>query len=704
MKKHALITGLIILAAIVLTACGQQPASPPALAPNTATATLPPTATATSTPTVTQSPTNTATPSPTPVYGGYSFDPHIVKRITKGREFGIAAQRDVLAVLTHFGVYVYDVKEKKEINFLPVSYNVSGIDLFFDQGNYYVLIGFYTTHKTEDGQERIQKQGLLLWNAITGKQVWEFEAPGKIINWTISPDKKTLAISCLNYDYVRRLHFINISTGIEQKNKRMEVPQNGYITYTPDGGHLIFFSDEIITFEANTREIVAKSPSGQKDIGKTFLSPDGGYLLLSLSETTKVYRKNQDGNFVFRFSLPGGRQIGFLSDANQIAVVRGSTTIPIYDLDLNGQKIGELETSCEYRETFFQLSDGAIGLACTEKDEIIVQTLGQGEKSVIAKGFVIFQHAAVLSNDGTVLATRGLSGNESVYLWDITSGDLIRRIDAPYPAYEVFSFSISPSNKTLATYAYNGASLSFWDISSGEIIATSPIRPEANSLFFSSTDDNIFFVTENNELVAGNILTNETRTIYKNGRFTIPDDEQDLFRLDERKFIFSERVSSDGKSVVLSILSIAENGVSEITIPAKNVNYRAVSVSKDNRILAVSYFTGEKYRFGLIVFDLDNLTEICHIELKSQAQSVSIDPNNKWVAVGFHYSDISRADRRSDPKTTSIFDIRTGQELVSFGLENNRFPAYEVLFTADGQNLIVSSLTIDIWDIDSLMK
>jgi len=713
MKKCALITGLLVLAAIVAAGCGLTND----FTLETATATLSPTAAPTASPTVTPSPPPTHTPTPTltptSVYGGYASDSRIARRLTKGDVSGydIVIKDHVAAVLTSSGIFVYDIEEKREISHLSPPYDVYEVDVFHNQGKYYVLTAFFVSDVVEKGKREFRKQGVSLWDASTGKQVWEFESPGRIDDWAISPDDKTLAVYILNYDGVVRLHFIDFATGIERVGSRILPPQNpqgwNLLTYSSDGQHLILAGEQILIYDVKTGKVVSETPNGDKKTTKTFLSPDENYLLLSSKASVKVYQKDRKGNYTFRFSKTFGtgvyfRPIGFISGTNQLLVKRAindNWEFSIYDLDSDFQKSGTFEGTCDYRETVFPFSDGSPGLICFEKGDLLVYKLNTGEKSVVARGFTGLLYYTALSDDGSILATG--DWRERINLWDVNSGDLIQMIEYPGES-SPRSMSISPNNKILATYGYSDT-LDFWDIRSGELISNKSILPAYSFLFFSNVDENRFYAVVSNQIIVGNVFSDETKTIFKNGSFTIPEEERDLYRLDDRKFVFSSAPSYDGKNTILKILSIAEAEVLDITIPAKEVY--AGMISRDNKVMVFPYSNGREYESGFIVFDLENLTEVSNFYRGRSVNSLSIAPNNQWIAVGSNYVDPFYFGPEYGHKTTTIYDLKTGQKLASFGVVENKWKDVRgVFFTPDGQDLLVVSGTIDFWDVDALIR
>jgi WD40 repeat protein len=290
MKKHALITGLIILAAIVFTACGQQPVSAPALALNTATATLQPASTHTPSPTVTPSPTNTATPThtPTPTDHPGWMPKGAVVRLGKGSFGDLVASPDgsTVAIAATGGVYFADPSTGRIVDFLDTGSSPNAI-AFSSDGN-----RLFTS---------ISDRGVQFWDKTSGN--WEksdffFESCSQNI-W-VSPDDSLLFTYCPYYTKKNQLVAWDINKKIMRYQER----------------------------------IVLKTESGRlKPFGLDF-SPLNPEVMAVARNTTISLLETSTGKLIKNYYEPNGKPVAgvqFSPDGSKIAYIVDSAIVVIVD-------------------------------------------------------------------------------------------------------------------------------------------------------------------------------------------------------------------------------------------------------------------------------------------------------------------------------------------------------------------------------------
>lgn len=658
---------------------------------------------------------------PTPVHGGHYSEPRVAKRLVKGLIDFMSAQGNILAVGTIDGVYIYDIKNKAEINYFSYPYSVSDIDLI--QNGQYLLINFYTTYFNEDGIERIKTQGLSLRDIKTGDLLWEFVAPGKINDLELSPDGKMIAISCVNYDHINRIHFLDVKTGHEDVSKRIETGEYGWINYAPDDNQLIFSGQKIMVINSKTYEVIGENPNGLPHSRESFLSSDGNYLVLVTREsidylpkfTTWVYRKNQEGNYLFYYSFLskqglGTEILGFIPESNHFVVKQydnNEVSIrKIYDLDDNGKALGTIDTRCDSYELFHKLPNDEIGLVCVADGELMIHYATQDSIDIIAKGFINPDEMFYLEDGAVLASTSWLDSN--LYLWDINSGDLINRIDLNRELGDLKTswsdWSVSQNGRILA--AQNRAQgsnheMGFWDLDTGELITTKLYSPPpAGDIVFSPYDETVFFADSGYQLISANIENDEITTLYTNYQCKFSYSGLVLSKINND--IIYAGLRCDDQSIV-SAINMKEKTTTDYIIPASYLT-RFV-VSKDESLLVASYFNGHDFDLGLIALDLIKNEMIFNIELRDQAQAIAISPDNQLVAVGFDYQSSINRSQPGNPKTTTLFDATNGREIVSFGTEkSSRGNVSSLLFTPDGEIIVTKTSFIDFWDVSLLLK
>jgi RNA polymerase sigma factor (sigma-70 family) len=444
---------------------------------------------------------------------------------------------------------------------------------------------------------------LCLWDAATGRELYDLPAEGSVVAAAFSPDGKTLAAT-----EKRGVILWDVASGKEAGQFNFE-PSAWAVAFSPDGKTLAVPDKESVIHlwdVASGFEVSAIVGPGKRLTGLTF-SPDGGTIAAATNEGVVGLWRLDGAKELWRRVLPDGKPNGvalaFAPGGKELATVSSDLVVRV--LDVRGG--GEL-----------RVFDG-------------------GDKSR--------RPAVVYSPDGKVLASAGKGS--AVILWDPETGHEIRRwLAGPW---QVYSLRFAPDGRTLASCGGWGSTIRLWDPATGA--ERNPLpghRAIVDALFFAADGKTLWSLGRDKALIRWDLATGDGKL-----RFGGP-----LNGLVDRM-----AVTADGRTLVTGsrvdgVVRLWDNAGNELaTLGRHDGEVAGVAFSADGKLLASSGKDGV-----LRLWDVAMRKEVRHFDVpKDLGGSLAFSPDSRRLALG------GLGIGPPGMNQPRVLDLSTGDELFRFG-------------------------------------
>jgi len=343
--------------------------------------------------------------------------------------------------------------------------------------------GVYTITYKPDGRmlaSGSEDNTIRVWNADTGRLIRVIEGHNDAVkSLAFSPDGQILASGSANYIHSQSdddpsMRFWAAETG--EPIRRFDGVDDSVdsIAFSPSGNRVFariykkmkvwnLRDDElpqIIDLGCTRPTTTALSTDGRmlavgcRDRTVRLLSAETGAPVTSLDRT-----ENPDGfAFYFAFS-PDGHMLATWSFHENVRLLNADTGHPIHSFPVKGEYPDSVSFSPNGRHLAFGSNDIAVNVwdVATGNMKYSLRANGWGSDPAA--------RTMAVSPDSRLLATLG-STVDSLLIWNLQSGKLVRRLDEHNG--EIKSYAFSPDGKTIASSSSDGM-LQLWNIRDGTL-------------------------------------------------------------------------------------------------------------------------------------------------------------------------------------------------------------------------------------------
>jgi WD40 repeat protein len=354
-----------------------------------------------------------------------------------------------------------------------------------------------------------------LWDIATGKEIRAFGGPqqgGAPNAMTFSADGKTLATR--SYDQVIRLW--ETATGKERgqiggQQNAQGVPVVMYggnsasnLAFAPGGRYIASGAgtNSVGQWDVGTRKPRSSSGGHHGPVFTLAVSPDGRSIITRASDNSVHVWDAALGKQTRQFTITGQvQQAAFSGDGAMLVVGGYDGTVRVWDVK-DGKELHQLKPI--QNQNRFGGMNGVVGLALSRDGKLLASRSGDqvirlwetatgkeirkiAEVAMADNGQMFFasggynQHSPprlIFSPDGTTVAALPLEGTlidlttgrqtqleQTIRLWDVSTGKVVRRFDPPKT--KPLAFAFARDGRTVAT-ANQGNTISLWEVASGK--------------------------------------------------------------------------------------------------------------------------------------------------------------------------------------------------------------------------------------------
>jgi WD40 repeat protein len=507
MQRMAQIALLLLI--LFLATCGPpgEPTAPPtgtvvrpsplamgettktvATATHTPEPTTPPTASPVP-PTVTLAPTDAPTaspPAPQAITPENASQVVLLAQLGQGSlgSMALLPEGQRIAAAYQTGYYLYDAPNLEQLAFLPAESSKAGLVAHPD-GRHLIATG---------------EEGLQIWDVERGHVVYTLEDGGRLVSLdregAIMATIATELVEGVYHDYVALWDLSTLGGGEGTEIRRLlrvdGIPGGvSAVALSPDGDILITSGGQDYDDPDDRPLRLWDTASGQPLAVPGDLAGAPAYLknlrvshdgrLLVASDISEIYVWDlATGKTLYVLGSQQGNvsALAFSLDDRYLASGTGDGDVYIWDLGDGALVNVPLRHSAELLDLAFlplaAADGGQMLVTATARDGVQVLDLSHAEvvSSAAPQGPTEEVTALAYNPAGTLLAAA--STDETIWLWDVATGDPVRRLAAPNLESSswcacYWSLAFSPDGATLASGSTDGA-VRLWDTGNGNLL------------------------------------------------------------------------------------------------------------------------------------------------------------------------------------------------------------------------------------------
>lgn len=421
----------------------------------------------------------------------------VLQKFGKGLAHDLALSPDGrhLAVSSQDGIYIYSVPDLDEENFISagISYEID----FSSDGNLLVA----SIGRENDHFAYSYARGIIVFDAASGKELWNAFFEDYSIGFLLSPDSQTILVR-----RERSLDFLDAKSG--NKLNTYEDPMHKTLSFqglsfSNDGSKLaIYIGDTIhyIDAQTSTELTTVRLQHDFDDYGVVAISPDFQYLVNTLPSSVRVWDAQTGEQLWAQTDFHERSSRIFSEDSRLLAIGCENQNVFIMD-SATGNRLQELQGEVhDFGEDGIRqidLSSESEIIVTLSTNEIIVWDFNTGMEIGSMKEHSLTQSVAAVSPDGKLIAAG--YGSEVVRVWELESGKLLWEKEPKETerqreySTEAIKFS-SDSNKLIVYNVFGDSNILVYDSHNGNELGAWNASWEALQYFLNgNTIDLIYY-------------------------------------------------------------------------------------------------------------------------------------------------------------------------------------------------------------------
>lgn len=323
------------------------------------------------------------------------------------------------------------------------------------------------------GRDHGQGKEVRLWDAQTGKQLWQLRNKGESQALSRTPigfvdDGETVVLR----DYEGTFSLFNRATGTEKKSFPTAPRESwGQTLLSPNGKHLVICTLQPPSIWDLEGKKVATLEGHKSWANVATISPDGKKLFAGCFDSFVIESEFPSGKPIRKLELGRDRVIrmGVSPDGKRLEVVfEGEQARISYDLE-SGKELPEPIAS--HRSTVFGVECAPDGLLISFAADRSVHTWDLKQGKSVAQFVVDLDmngRGFALSADGTRIAVPN-DDVKSVGIYERRTGKRLRNIDVGQ-WWGSQHLAFSPDGRFLASIVGNRRSAQVWDVDTGAVV------------------------------------------------------------------------------------------------------------------------------------------------------------------------------------------------------------------------------------------
>ncbi len=313
---------------------------------------------------------------------------------------------------------------------------------------------------------RRENEIIRLWDAQTGKQVWEHQSKGQSLAPLGFVDDGETVVA--HGDNDGAIYLFDRAKGTEKKSFPLAAPQSwGETLLSPDGKLVITCTTQPPSIWDMQGKKVAELEGHKEWANRAAFSPDGKKLFTGCFDTFVIEREWPSGKPIRKIELGHDRvqRLGVSPDGKRLEVVfEGEQALLFFDLE-TGKQLPEAIDS--HRSTVYGVECAPDGSLVSFGCDRSVRTWDLKQRKSVAQFAVELDQNGgtfALSADGTRVAVPN-SDVKSIGIYERLTGKRLRNIPTDHFGCQQLAFS--PDGRFLAAISSHNRTAQVWDVDTG---------------------------------------------------------------------------------------------------------------------------------------------------------------------------------------------------------------------------------------------